>query len=160
MEVLKGRPSERLGRTSIVRPFSCGIHSVDRSIAITYACVSPWPVSLIAEHFPQTPDRFRTPPLCRPTQGNFSTATGSMTLIMMILGRFIFQRFGWTTAALVTPTVLALTGAGFFSLILFEGTFAPVLSFFGTTPLMAAVFVGAAQVLPPSLPPSLLRLIA
>lgn len=77
--------------------------------------------------------------------GNFSTATGSMTLIMMILGRFIFQRFGWTTAALVTPTVLALTGAGFFSLILFEGTFAPVLSFFGTTPLMAAVFVGAAQ---------------
>lgn len=69
-----------------------------------------------------------------------------MTLIMMILGRFIFQKFGWTTAALVTPTVLALTGAGFFSLILFEGTFAPLLAFFGTTPLMAAVFVGAAQV--------------
>lgn len=69
-----------------------------------------------------------------------------MTLIMMILGRFIFQRFGWTTAALVTPTVLALTGAGFFSLILFEGAFAPLLSFIGTTPLMAAVIVGAMQV--------------
>lgn len=69
-----------------------------------------------------------------------------MTLIMMILGRFIFQRFGWTAAALVTPTVLALTGAGFFSLILFEGSFAPLLSFVGTTPLMAAVVVGAAQV--------------
>lgn len=80
------------------------------------------------------------------TQGNFSTATGSMTLIMMILGRVIFQKFGWTTAALITPTVLALTGAGFFSLILFEGTFAPLLSFFGTTPLMAAVIVGAVQV--------------
>ncbi|CAN0409034.1 unnamed protein product, partial [Ascophyllum nodosum] len=77
--------------------------------------------------------------------GNFSTATGSMTLIMMILGRFIFQRFGWTAAALVTPTVLALTGAGFFSLILFEGTFAPLLQYFGTTPLMAAVLVGACQ---------------
>lgn len=69
-----------------------------------------------------------------------------MTLIMMLLGRVIFQRFGWTTAALVTPTVLALTGAGFFSLILFEGTFAPLLAYFGTTPLMAAVLVGAAQV--------------
>ncbi|CAN0325626.1 unnamed protein product, partial [Hapterophycus canaliculatus] len=77
--------------------------------------------------------------------GNFSTATGSVTLVMMILGRFIFQKFGWTTAALVTPTVLALTGAFFFSLILFEGTFAPLLAFFGTTPLMAAVLIGAAQ---------------
>lgn len=77
--------------------------------------------------------------------GNFSTATGSVTLVMMILGRFIFQKFGWTTAALVTPTVLALTGAFFFSLILFEGTFAPLLSFFGTTPLMAAVLIGAVQ---------------
>lgn len=79
--------------------------------------------------------------------GNFSTATGSVTLVMMILGRFIFQRFGWTTAALVTPTVLALTGAFFFSLILFEGPFAPLLSYFGTTPLMAAVLIGAAQVM-------------
>lgn len=78
--------------------------------------------------------------------GNFSTATGSVTLVMMILGRFIFQKFGWTTAALVTPTVLALTGAFFFSLILFEGTFSPLLSFFGTTPLMAAVLIGAVQV--------------
>lgn len=66
---------------------------------------------------------------------------------MMILGRFIFQKFGWTVAALVTPTVLAVTGAGFFSLILFEGTFAPLLKFFGTTPLMAAVLVGACQVI-------------
>lgn len=79
--------------------------------------------------------------------GNFSTATGSVTLVMMILGRFIFQKFGWTTAALVTPSVLALTGAFFFSLILFEGPFAPLLSFFGTTPLMAAVLIGAAQVI-------------
>ena len=78
--------------------------------------------------------------------GNFSTATGSVTLVMMILGRFIFQKFGWTAAALVTPTVLALTGAFFFSLILFEGPFAPLLSYFGTTPLMAAVLIGAAQV--------------
>lgn len=78
--------------------------------------------------------------------GNFSTATGSVTLMMMILGRFIFQKFGWTTAALVTPTVLALTGAFFFSLIMFEGTFSPLLAFFGTTPLMAAVLIGAAQV--------------
>lgn len=28
-----------------------------------------------------------------------------MTLIMMLLGRTIFQKFGWKFAALVTPTV-------------------------------------------------------
>jgi ATP:ADP antiporter, AAA family len=37
--------------------------------------------------------------------GNFSSATGAVTLIMMLLGRTIFQRFGWRFAALVTPVV-------------------------------------------------------
>jgi AAA family ATP:ADP antiporter len=39
--------------------------------------------------------------------GNFSSCMGSVTLIMMLIGRSIFQRFGWRTAALVTPTVRA-----------------------------------------------------
>ncbi len=37
--------------------------------------------------------------------GNFSSATGAVTLIMMLLGRTIFEKFGWRAAALVTPTV-------------------------------------------------------
>ena len=37
--------------------------------------------------------------------GNFSSATGAVTLIMMLLGRSIFSKFGWRFAALVTPTV-------------------------------------------------------
>ena len=37
--------------------------------------------------------------------GNFSSATGIVTLIMMLLGRTIFQKFGWRFAALVTPFV-------------------------------------------------------
>lgn len=37
--------------------------------------------------------------------GNFSSATGTVTLFMMLLGRTIFQKFGWRNAALVTPTV-------------------------------------------------------
>ncbi|CAM9848695.1 unnamed protein product [Chrysoparadoxa australica] len=77
--------------------------------------------------------------------GNFSSATGTVTLIMMLLGRVIFTKFGWGFAAMITPTVLAATGAAFFSLILFNDTFAPLMSKAGTTPLMAAVLVGAAQ---------------
>ena len=40
--------------------------------------------------------------------GNFSSATGVVTLVMMLLGRTIFQKFGWRFAALVTPFVSLL----------------------------------------------------
>eukprot|EP00775_Hariotina_reticulata_P008323 gene8323-8508_t len=77
--------------------------------------------------------------------GDFSTATGAVTFTMMILSRYIFKSFGWGVAALITPTVLLITGIAFFSLVLFSDTVAPTLKALGLTPLMAAVLVGAAQ---------------
>lgn len=43
--------------------------------------------------------------------GNFSTATGAVTFAMMLLSRVIFRKFGWGVAALITPTVILVTGA-------------------------------------------------
>jgi len=77
--------------------------------------------------------------------GNFSSATGVVTLLMMLLGRTIFSKFGWRVAALVTPINLGITGLGFFALSIFSDFFAPMTAALGTTPLMLAVFVGAAQ---------------
>lgn len=77
--------------------------------------------------------------------GNFSSTTGVVTLLMMIAGRFIFKRFGWGVAALITPITLLTTGIAFFSLTLFPGFFAPVTAQLGYTPLMLAVLIGAAQ---------------
>jgi ATP/ADP translocase len=77
--------------------------------------------------------------------GDFSTATGAVTFTMMILSRYIFRYFGWGVAALITPTVLLITGIMFFSLVLFSDSVAPTLKALGLTPLMAAVLVGAAQ---------------
>lgn len=77
--------------------------------------------------------------------GDFSTATGIATFTMMLLSQFIFNKYGWGVAAKITPTVLLLTGVGFFSLILFGDPFAPTLAKFGMTPLLAAVYVGAMQ---------------
>ncbi|KAK8608502.1 hypothetical protein V6N13_023924 [Hibiscus sabdariffa] len=77
--------------------------------------------------------------------GDFSTATGIATFTMMLLSQFIFDKYGWGVAASITPTVLLLTGVGFFSLILFGGPLAPTLTQFGMTPLLAAVYVGAMQ---------------
>jgi len=77
--------------------------------------------------------------------GNFSSTTGVVTLIMMLAGRFIFKRFGWGVAAQITPITLLTTGIGFFSLTMFPGFFAPITAKLGTTPLMLAVLIGAAQ---------------
>jgi len=77
--------------------------------------------------------------------GTFSAATGSVTLFMMLLGRWIFKNLGWAFAAVVTPTVIAFTGGIFFSLLIFSQQFLPVAAWFGTTPLMLAVVVGALQ---------------
>jgi len=77
--------------------------------------------------------------------GQFSTATGAATFVMMLLSRFIFKKFGWGMAALITPTVLLITGLVFFALVLFSEPLTPALASLGMTPLYAAVLVGAAQ---------------
>ncbi|MQL91378.1 hypothetical protein Taro_023991 [Colocasia esculenta] len=77
--------------------------------------------------------------------GDFSTATGIATFTMMLLSRVILSRYGWGVAAMITPTVLLLTGVGFFSLILFGEPLNPLLGSIGLTPLLAAVYVGALQ---------------
>lgn len=64
---------------------------------------------------------------------------------MMLASQRIFKRFGWGAAALITPTMLFLTGTIFFSLILFGNALSPLVAALGTTPLMLAVIVGAAQ---------------
>ncbi|KAK2425371.1 ADP,ATP carrier protein 1, chloroplastic [Trifolium repens] len=77
--------------------------------------------------------------------GDFSTATGIATFTMMLVSQFIFDKYGWGVAAKITPSVLLLTGVGFFSLILFGDPLAPVIGKLGLTPLLAAVYVGALQ---------------
>jgi len=77
--------------------------------------------------------------------GNFSSATGVVTLLMMLVGRSIFQRWGWGAAARVTPMTIGVTGLIFYSINIFSGAFAPLADFFGTSPLMLAVLIGAVQ---------------
>jgi ATP:ADP antiporter, AAA family len=77
--------------------------------------------------------------------GNFSSATGAVTLIMMLLGRTIFQKFGWRIAAFVTPFMLGLTGLSFFATNLFSKSMEPVAALVKMTPLMLGVMLGAAQ---------------
>lgn len=77
--------------------------------------------------------------------GWFSTGTGVATFLMLLfVSSNVVRRYGWLVAALVTPVVLALTGTGFFSFVLFKESLA---GFFTTvlSPLHLAVLFGAAQ---------------
>ncbi len=50
---------------------------------------------------------------------DFSRTTGLIALPLMLGGGFILRNLSWFKAANVTPIILALTGSGFFSVILY-----------------------------------------
>lgn len=78
--------------------------------------------------------------------GGFSMMTGTATILMMLfVGGNVIRRFGWGTAALITPVVLLITGAGFFSFVMFRDSLAGFIAMFGTSPLMLAVVFGTVQ---------------
>lgn len=78
--------------------------------------------------------------------GGFSFCTGVVSIIMaMFVGGNVIRKFGWGKAALVTPVVLLITGLGFFSVVIFNKSFANVLPFMLTNPFLLAVVIGAIQ---------------
>lgn len=80
--------------------------------------------------------------------GHFSFYTGVVSVIVMLfIGGNVIRRFGWLVGALVTPLMLLITGAFFFTLVIFKEQLnsAGFMSMLGTTPLMLAVVVGAIQ---------------
>ena len=77
--------------------------------------------------------------------GYFSLATGLTTLFMMLFVGGNLLRKSWKLAALFTPTVLLITGACFFSVLIFkEAQLLPILGL-GMTPLWFAVIIGTIQ---------------
>lgn len=78
--------------------------------------------------------------------GAFSICTGTATILMMLfVGGNVIRRFGWGVAALITPVVLLLSGAGFFSFVIFRDYLTGMVAMLGTTPLMVAVVFGTIQ---------------
>jgi len=65
---------------------------------------------------------------------NVSIGVGWVTMIMMLLGRFVFQYLGWGFAAQATPLVMGLTG-GFFFLASLSPRLTHVLPLGGFDPL-------------------------
>jgi AAA family ATP:ADP antiporter len=90
--------------------------------------------------------RYPKPKEYQDFMANFAMATGLTTIgVMLFVANNTIRVFGWTAAALATPVVLLVTGAGFFGFILGETALAPVLAAHATTPLAVAVLFGAVQ---------------
>jgi AAA family ATP:ADP antiporter len=63
-----------------------------------------------------------------------------------LLVRLMLNRFGWTTTALITPVIMLVTCAGFFSFYFFQDNLSGIaFALFGASPLAIAVLFGAAQ---------------
>lgn len=72
-----------------------------------------------------------------------SIATGWCTIALMLLGKFVFQYFGWMAAASATPAIMLAAGAGFFGLSLAANQGISVLGMDPTAMAVAGVMAGA-----------------
>jgi AAA family ATP:ADP antiporter len=77
--------------------------------------------------------------------GYFTTITGLTTLFMMLFVGGNLLRRSWKLTAMITPVILLVTGACFFSFIIFKDMLAIYIIALGTTPLFLAVIVGTIQ---------------
>jgi len=73
--------------------------------------------------------------------GHFNIWMGSSCVVMTILGSNILRR-SWFVAALMTPSMMVITGTLFFIFVIWGNKIDDILSF---NPLYAAVLAGAAQ---------------
>lgn len=77
--------------------------------------------------------------------GSFSKWTGIVTIAIIFLTKGVVSRFGWFVGSIVTPVVLAISGALFFGLILFSDVINPQLFGLAVSATYMAVFVGMIQ---------------
>lgn len=73
----------------------------------------------------------------------FTFYTGIATMFMLIVGGNILRKFRWTTAAIITPITMLITGGCFFAFILFRDELGPIIAQIGTNPVAMAVMFGA-----------------
>jgi AAA family ATP:ADP antiporter len=77
---------------------------------------------------------------------NLTTAIGIFSTLAALFMAKLIERFGWTKIALITPMIMLVTCAGFFSFLIFQDSLASfAIAVTGTTPLAIAVFFGGAQ---------------
>lgn len=79
--------------------------------------------------------------------GQFSTYTGIVTILFMLIGQNLLRILGWHKAALMTPIMLLVTG-GIFYVVALNRDEISAMAFFAaliTNPVMLAIWIGQIQ---------------
>jgi AAA family ATP:ADP antiporter len=90
--------------------------------------------------------------LC-PSPNDYNTYMNNLTTIIGIVSLFpalfmsrLIARCGWTFTAMITPIIMLITSAGFFSFLVFKENLSGLsMSLLGTSPLVIVVFFGFIQ---------------
>jgi len=77
--------------------------------------------------------------------GEFTTWTGFITILLMIVGNNILRRLSWLKAAIITPVMVLATSVVFFYVVWNSTAQDPMSPMLGTTVVMVAVIVGLIQ---------------
>lgn len=78
--------------------------------------------------------------------GYYSTATGIVSVVLMVIGANMTRILSWRTCAMVTPVAMLLAGSLFFGIITFQSEAAEILGGI-ISPVRLAVLVGASLVI-------------
>lgn len=77
--------------------------------------------------------------------GKYVMWTGIATIIIAFLTKGVINKYGWLTAAITTPIILAISGAFFFTLLLAGGLVEPLLVVMALPATYCAMEVGMVQ---------------
>jgi AAA family ATP:ADP antiporter len=77
--------------------------------------------------------------------GEFNIWMGVSSVFFMFICSNMLRNFGWFVSAIMTPTIIAITGAMFFLFVVFEDVFYLLFGNAAFSPAYAAVIAGALQ---------------
>jgi AAA family ATP:ADP antiporter len=77
---------------------------------------------------------------------NLTTMIGVISASTSLFMARIIEKFGWTRTSLITPVLMLITSAGFFSFMFFQNYFGSETAIMGLSPLAISVFFGGAQI--------------
>ena len=76
---------------------------------------------------------------------NISIGTGVFTMLTILFSKGIVQKFGWLKGAIITPLIILITGAAFFSFSLFPDSLSGIGACLSMSPLLISVWIGTFQ---------------
>jgi AAA family ATP:ADP antiporter len=77
--------------------------------------------------------------------GQFTTWTGFITILLMVVGNNVLRRLSWLKAAVITPVMVLITSVIFFGVVFAGASSSPFTPLLGSTVVMIAVIVGQVQ---------------